>query len=247
MQNNRVAQDHGTFVPESPVILVDAPRHDEVSITARKKGVTIGHGDLMLRTMAIEKSFFNNGPPLTASPLTAQLGFPLEAVASPMNESIAYNYPVNEMFASSNPESSEFLTDYTAFYGDVSLVRADGKAMSPLQIEALLTYINQTRKKWLTKTRHMKEGEAKEVERKKVKARLTPEAFHTFFENLRRQMLRAGNQAFKNVVSPVSITLSEVAPACGACYAKAEPGKHLLTCAKSKTRYYCGRACQKED
>lgn len=235
---------------ESSVIVLEAPTLDENKIISTAYGITHGESTVRMQFLPMEKSYFDGGPPWTRSALTAQVGFPLEALVSPVqikkNNSI--NFGVNNLFAVVDPASPRFLSNLIEFRDDVVLVRTDGKPIHPTQIEALAEYLGDMRNKWLRKARNMKDGEEKEVAKQRCMDKLTPEAFHAFFKNYRRQQVRDGRTPGSvKAVSPVTITLGEVAPACGACYAKAEPGKHLLTCAKCKTRYYCGRACQKED
>ncbi|KAK4503564.1 hypothetical protein PRZ48_004479 [Zasmidium cellare] len=209
-----------------------------------------GRQQNMSRPVSFNDSLVKGDAAFKESALTAQLGFPLKVAPYPSEKGNYYNAIARSIFCEPDPASPNFLWPVgdNMDLGDVVLVRKDGQPISGMQFQALGSFVE----KHIIRDCYpyllgKEQAEVKEERKVQIAAKLTPEAFHTFFEDFRLRQVLKGLVEFRAVKSPVLDTLSKVDPACGHCLVKGKPEKPLFTCAKCKVRSYCGREHQKAD
>lgn len=160
-RNDQSYHDDSKNDPESQVLLfcASAPEREKVSVVATDEklgNLSVGEYHVHIRTCNLKKSVLETYPkPLQSSALTAQLGFPLQAVPALTTEHSTTNWGIDNLFAVSDTESPNFFVNLITFWGDALIVRSDGKTMTPAQINALEYYVTGMREDWSFRIRHM--------------------------------------------------------------------------------------------
>lgn len=185
--------------------------------------------------------------------LPAKLGFPVKITRWPFpqgaeEERNKYNYFAHSLFVGENPSKSSFAkSTHEGLMGDFLIVRTDGTDLSDQQVEVLVHYINDEFSEDAVQLLDMDEGREKnKCKRQLADKYLNPEAFHAYAKEYRRE--RVVNGGFWDAaVSPVTVTLGDVKPACGRCF-KRDVGKgEFLVCEGCEDRFYCSKACKDRD
>lgn len=209
----------------------------DLESTLVKDGVAKGNGEVLSKRVQFPKSFFDDGPAFTTSPISVQLGFPVKAAINQAKKSNNINNSVTMLFHDGDIMSPTFSDRTGEFYiGEAFVMRTDGKDIHELQFTGLHEFIGITMCVYKLQVMPMPEGAKKEKAKAEIARKLTPEGFHTWFEDWRLRMIQKGDLGWRDVESPVIVTLGEVANVCGSCWRKDTAEKLLVLCAKCRKR-----------